>query len=216
MQNFLDLKNQIDYIKLQEPANIIKEGGIVVFPTETVYGIGADALNEEAIKRLYNIKERPFNKKTSLLVSSIDMLNQVTQNISYIEYKLIKKFFPGPLTLILKKRDIVPNILTNNEEIVGFRMPANRIALELIENVGRPIATSSANLTGEPSGTNLEDIRSVFRESVDFYIDGGKSKIGIGSTIVQVINGVPHIIRKGSITKEQIEEVTGRVIVDCE
>lgn len=199
MQNNLEIINNA--------AQIIKNGGIVVFPTETVYGIGADAFNEEAIKKLYKIKKRPLNKKTSLLVSSIDMLKQVTQNISDIEYKLIKEFFPGPLTLVLNKKDIIPNILTNNEEIVGFRMPANRMALELIENVGRPIATSSANLTGETSGTNLEEIRKVFKESVDFYIDGGKSKIGIGSTVVQVIDGTPHIIRKGSITEEQIAKV---------
>lgn len=201
MKNNLE---QINNTEIMKAAQIIKSGGIVVFPTETVYGIGADALNEEAIKKLYKIKERNFNKKTSLLVSSIDMLKQVTQNISDIEYKLIKEFFPGPLTLILNKKDIVPNLLTNNEEIVGFRMPANRIALELIENVGRPIATSSANLPGEPSGINLEDIRNVFHENVDFYIDGGKSKIGIPSTLVQVIDGTPHIIRKGIITEEQI------------
>lgn len=191
---------------IEQAAEIIKNGGIVVFPTETVYGIGADALNEDAIKRLYRVKGRPANQKTSLLVSSIEMLEKITQNISDIEYKLIKRFFPGPLTLILHKKNIIPNILTNNEEIVGFRMPANQIALELIEKVGRPIATSSANFAGKPSGINLSDIKNNFKENVDFYIDGGKSEIGMGSTIVQVIDGKPVILRQGSITLDQINQ----------
>lgn len=209
MKNYSNLKNTSNYDNILKAAQIINDGEIVVFPTETVYGIGADALNEEAIKKLYNIKERPVNKKISLLVSSIDMLKKFTQNISNAEEKLIKEFFPGPLTLILHKKDIIPDILTNNEDVVGFRMPANEIALELIENVGNPIATSSANRSGQPTGETIDDIKNVFKNEVDFYIDGGKSKIGTPSTIVQVIDEVPHIIREGSITKKQIYKCLG-------
>ena len=110
MQKYLDFRNEVDYTKLREVAKIIKDGGIVVFPTETVYGIGVNALNEEAVKRIYEIKERPANKPISLLVSNVDMINQVAKDITESEYALIKEFFPGPLTVVLKKKDIVPNI----------------------------------------------------------------------------------------------------------
>ena len=180
---------------IEQAAEKIKNGGVVVFPTETVYGIGASVFQEEAIQKLYQIKGRSFQKKTSILVGSIAMLNQVTQDISEVERVLIEKFFPGPLTLILHKRDMIPDILTNGESIVGFRMPKNQIALDLINTVGNPIATSSANRAGEPSGVNLADIKNIFQDEVDFYLEGGKSELGIASTIVQVIDGIPCIIR---------------------
>jgi len=178
-----------------------------VFPTETVYGIGVNALNEEAVKRLYKIKKRPLNKAISVLVSNVEMIEQVAKDITNIEYALIKKFFPGPLTIILNKKDIVPDIVTAGGSTVGVRMPENEIALRLIEYAGVPIAAPSANISGNPSGTELDTIMNEFKENVDCYIDGGKSKIGLASTIVQVIDGIPHILREGLITKEQIEEV---------
>ena len=190
----------IENTEIIKAAQIIKNGGVVVFPTDTVYGIGASALNEDAIKKLYKAKGRPLNKKTCVLVSSIDMLKQVTRNISDVEYKLINEFLPGPLTITLNVKNIIPKILTNYEDFVGFRIPANKIALELIEKVGCPLATSSANLAGEPTGINIKD-------NVDYYIDGGKCEIGMPSTIVQVIDEIPHIIRKGSITEKQIAKV---------
>lgn len=201
------MESRINNHEIEKAAQALKNGGIVVFPTETVYGIGADILKEEAIKKLYQAKRRPLTQKISILVGSLEMLEEVTEMVTEVEQKLINHFFPGPLTLILHKKKIVPNILTNNEDIVGFRMPENEIALQLINKVGNPIATSSANRAGEPSGIDLASIKDVFQEEVDFYINGGKSKIGIGSTIVQVIKEVPHIIREGTITKEDIEKV---------
>lgn len=201
------MESNIDDNEIKKAAQTLKEGGIVVFPTETVYGIGADILNEDAIRKLYQAKRRPLTQKISILVGSLEMLKEVTQKVTDVEKKLIHHFFPGPLTLILHKKEIIPNLLTNNEEIVGFRMPENEIALKLINQVGNPIATSSANRAGEPSGINLESIKDVFQEDVDFYIDGGNSKIGVGSTIVQVIDGIPCIIREGTITEEDIEKV---------
>ena len=205
MNKYLDFRNETDYTKIKEPAQIIKNGGIVVFPTETVYGIGTNGLNENSIKRLYEVKQRPLSKPINLLVNSIEMLEQITQNISELEYKLIKKFMPGPFTIILKKKDIVPNILTANGDTVGIRMPENKVALKLIEYAGVPIATPSANISGKPSGTTLDMINNDFGEKVDYFIDGGKSKIGVASTIVQVIGGKPHILREGAILKEDID-----------
>ena len=204
MQNYLDFRNNINFDTLIQPANVIKSGGIVVFPTETVYGIGANGLNENAVKRLYEVKQRPFNKPISLLVNSIDMINEIAKDITELEYDLMRKFFPGPLTIILKKKDIVPNIVTANSNTVGVRMPANETALKLIEYAGVPIATPSANISGKPSATNLKEVMENFGEEVDYYIDGGTSKIGIASTLVQVIDEFPHILRQGSISKEEI------------
>ena len=211
MPKYIDLLNDIDYTKLKEPAELIRNGGIVVFPTETVYGIGANALNENAIKKLYDIKKRPLNKPISLLVNSIDMIEQVAKDITKLEYALIKTFFPGPLTIILKKKNIVPNIVTANQDTVGIRMPANEIALKLIGYVGSPIATPSANISGKPSGINLKDIMEDFDGKVDCFIDDGPSKIGLASTIVQIVDGVPHILRQGSISEKQIKEVCDKI-----
>ena len=207
MQNYLDFKGKIDYTKLKEVARTIKQGGVVVFPTETVYGIGANGLSENAVKRIYEVKQRPLNKPISLLVNGTDMINEIAQDITDLEKALIREFFPGPLTIILKKKDIVPNIVTANSNTVGVRMPSNEIALKLIEYAGVPIATPSANISGKPSGTNMEDIMKDFEGKVDYFIDDGPSKIGISSTIVQVIDGVPHILRQGKITEEQIMNI---------
>jgi len=207
MENYLDLKNDIDYSKLETPAQIINKGGIVIFPTETVYGIGVNGLDEKAIKKLYDVKKRPLNKPISLLVSNMKMVNEIAKDISDLEYKLMKSFFPGPFTLVLKKKDIVPDILTSNGQYVGVRMPDEEIARKLIEYAKVPLATSSANIAGMPSGTNLENIIKDFEGKIDYFIDGGEAKIGIASTVVKVIDGVPQILRQGSITKEQIENV---------
>lgn len=206
MMGYLDCKNKIDFDKLKEISQIIKNGGIVVFPTETVYGIGTNGLNKEAISRLYEVKQRPINKPISLLVSSIDMAEMVAKDITDMEYKLMEKFFPGPLTIILKKKNIVPDNLTNNTDTVGIRMPDNIIAKKIIEYANVPIATPSANISGKPSGTDINYIMENFKDKVDYYIDGGQSKLGIGSTIVKVENGYPLILREGSISKEQIFE----------
>ncbi len=207
MEKYINLENKLDYEELKIPAKIIKEGGIVIFPTETVYGIGTNGLNKEAIKKLYEVKQRPLNKPISLLVSNIEMVNQVAKNISKLEYKIMQNFFPGPLTIILEKKDIVPDILTANTNTVGIRMPSGEIARKLIEYAGIPIATPSANISGKPSGTNIKDIQKDFEGKVDYFIDNGESKLGIPSTIVRVINNEVHILRQGSISKEEINNI---------
>ena len=207
MEKYINLENKLDYEELKIPAKIIKEGGIVIFPTETVYGIGTNGLNKEAIKKLYEVKQRPLNKPISLLVSNIKMVEQVAKNISKLEYKIMQNFFPGPLTIILEKKDIVPDILTANTNTVGIRMPSGEIARKLIEYAGIPIATPSANISGKPSGTNIKDIQKDFEGKVDYFIDNGESKIGTPSTIVKVINNEIHILREGSILKKQIDRI---------
>ena len=207
MQKYLDFRKEIEDEKLKDSAQTLKNGGIVVFPTETVYGIGANIWDEVAVKRLYEVKQRPFSKPISLLVNSIDMINEVAKDITELEYALMKEFFPGPFTIILKKKDIVPNIVTANLDTVGIRLPANEIALRLIKYAEIPIATTSSNISGKPSVTNLGDVMSEFEGKVDCFINGGPSEIGVASTIVQVIDGKVHILREGSISKEQIDKI---------
>ena len=197
-----------DKIKeIEEAANIIKNGGIVIFPTETVYGIGANGLDEKAVKRIYEVKKRDYNKPISLLVSDFQMIEKLTKDITDIEYRIMRAFFPGPLTIILKKKDIIPSIVTSGGDTVGIRMPEGDLARKLVELSGVPIATPSANISGKRSGTNLKEIMKDFKGKVDFYIDGGESKLGLASTIVKIIDNKVHILREGSITKEEIEKV---------
>lgn len=200
----------IDNTKNEEilkASNIIKDGGIVVFPTETVYGIGTDALNNSAIEKLYNIKKRPHKKPISVLVSNFEMITKVAKEISDIEWKIIKNFFPGPLTIVLIKKESISNILTGGEATIGVRMPDNQIALKLIEYVGKPVATSSANISGERSGIDIENIKKTFVNKVDYYLDGKCNKTSIPSTVIKVTNGKIEILREGTITKKQIENL---------
>ena len=207
MEKYLNINNSKDYQKLRYSAEIIKNGGIVVFPTETVYGIGTNGLDKEAVERLYKIKERPLNKPISLLVSDYEMIEKVVKDINELEYKIMKKFLTGPIKISLNKKDIVPDIVTSRGSTVGIRMPEEEITRKLIEYAGVPIAAPSANISGKPSGIDLQEIIKEFGDKVDYYIDGGKSKIGIGSTIVKVENNTIKILREGSISKKEIEDL---------
>lgn len=201
----LDFKNKIDKNKLIEVAEYIKNGEIIVFPTETVYALGSNGLNEESIKKIYKIKNRNINKPINLIVSSIEMIESITKDITPLEYKIMENFFPGPLTIILKKNNLVPDILTNYGDTVGIRMPDDEIALMLSEYSGLPIAAPSANISNKPSGTNINDIYNDFKDNVSIYIDSGESKISIPSTIVKVENNEIKILREGPITLEEIK-----------
>lgn len=207
MEKYVDLKNRMDLEELKEPAKVIRNGGIVIFPTETVYGIGTNGFDEKSIKKIYELKKRDFNKPISLLVSNMEMVEMVAKDISDLEYKLMRKFWPGPFTIILKKKSIVPDILTSNGDTVGVRMPSGEIAKKLIEYAEVPIAAPSANISGKPSGIDINDIMKDFEGKVDCIIDNGISELGVASTIVKVVDNIPYVLREGIITKEQIEEV---------
>lgn len=210
----LNLKNKKNYEELKEAATIIKNGGLVLFPTETVYGLGANGLDENAVKKIFIAKGRKQDNPLILHISNLDMLNQITTNINEVEKKLIDAFWPGPFTIILNRTDIVPNIVTGGLETVGIRMPSYEIAKALIEYSGTPIAAPSANISGKPSGTNLNDIFEELKDKVDYIIDGGDCEVGLESTVVRVIDNVTHILRPGRITPEQIKKVAGNVIID--
>ena len=214
MSKYIDLRNKIDNLKIEEAAQIIKNGSLVVFPTETVYGIGANGLNAEAVEKIYIAKGRKPDNPLILHISNWDMLNEIAENINSIELKLMEAFWPGPFTIILNRKTCVPNVVTGGLDTVGVRMPSGEIALKLIEACNCPIAAPSANISGKPSGTTVEDIFQELKDKVDCMIDGGKTQVGLESTVVRVIDGVPTILRPGKVTPEQIKEVAGCVKID--
>lgn len=210
----IDLKNSTEYENIKAAAKIIKDGGLVLFPTETVYGIGANGLDENAVKKIFAAKGRAQDNPLILHIANIDMLDKIADNITELEYKLMDAFWPGPFTIILNKKEIVPSIVTGRLNTVAVRMPANIIANKLIEYACVPIAAPSANISGKPSGTCLEDIYSELSDKMDCIIDGGKCEVGLESTVVKVDNGQVKILRPGKITKEHIEEIINNVEYD--
>lgn len=214
MAKLLDLKNNYDKDMLKEASEYIREGKLVLFPTETVYGIGANALNEEAIKNIFIAKGRPQDDPLIVHVSSIDMVYDIVEKVTDIEKSLMDKFFPGPLTIVLPKKEIVPYITTGGLDTVGIRMPENIIAHDLIELSNTPIAAPSANISGRPSGTNIKDIFNELNDRVDYIIDGGDTFVGVESTVIRVIDGKINILRPGKITKEDFEKFGYEVIID--
>lgn len=201
MREYIDLREKSNLSELKKIGNEMKKGKIAVFPTETVYGIGTNGLDSNAVEKIYKIKNRSKDNPINLLVSNIEMAELVAENISELEYKLMKKFFPGPFTIILKKKKgLVSDVLTAGKDTIGIRIPDNEIALKLIEYAGCPIATSSANFAGENPKTKIESVTNDFYKDVDYVIDGGECNIGIASTIVQVEDGKIHILRQGYLT----------------
>ena len=215
MENkYIDMQNVGNYEDLDKPAQIIKNGGLVLLPTETVYGIGANAFDDEAVKKIFIAKGRAQDNPLILHISDMEMLEEIAENISELEYKLMETFWPGPFTIILNKKPNIASQATCNGETVGVRMPSNRIAYELIKRANVPVAAPSANISGKPSGTNINDIIEELKDRVDYIINGGDSEIGLESTVVRVIDEEVKILRPGKITKEDIEKVTKYVCVD--
>lgn len=214
MIRLYDWKKNIDKVQLNEAINALMNGELIIFPTETVYGIGADAFNSDAAKKIYEAKGRPSDNPLIVHVSNREMLNKCVSNVTNIEEKLINAFMPGPFTLILEKSNIIPNEVTANLNTVAIRMPKNEIANLIIKELNRPIAAPSANISGKPSGTNIEDIQEELGEKVYALIDGGNTDIGLESTVVKVVDDIPVILRPGAVTKEDILSLIGKVKVD--
>ena len=187
-------------------AEDIAAGNLIVYPTDTVYGIGADIYNEVAVKNLYLAKRRPFDMALSVAVADRKMMESVAI-LNETADKLIKAFLPGPLTIIIKKNPEVPDIVTAGSQKVGIRIPDNKVALELIRQAERPIIATSANLHSHPDAVNVQDAVRDFGETVPYYLDSGACTLGKPSTIVWIMDDEVEIIRQGAITKQQIEGV---------
>jgi L-threonylcarbamoyladenylate synthase len=200
-----------DDIIIERASSLIRSGEIVAFPTETVYGLGANALDPLAISKIYQIKGRPSDNPLIVHIGDLNMLSGLVSTISPREMRMIKKFWPGPITLIFKKSKSVPKITTGGLGTVAVRMPRNKIALALIKRSGLPIAAPSANLSGKPSPTNASHVKEDLDGKVKLILDGGRTEIGIESTVIDMTPRIPVILRPGGISKERIEDEIGEV-----
>lgn len=209
----IDSKN-IDSSLLLEGADILKQGGLVAFPTETVYGLGADGLNAMASGKIYAAKGRPSDNPLIVHIADFNALSELTMECPVKGRMLAEAFWPGPLTLIFKKSDKVPLSTTGGLDTVAIRMPSHPIAYELIRMSGIYIAAPSANVSGRPSPTKAEHVIEDLDGKIDMIIDGGKVDIGLESTIVDVTSEIPVILRPGYITTQMIEQVIGQVDLD--
>lgn len=200
--------------ELEEACRILQKGGLVAFPTETVYGLGGDAMHPEASAKIYAAKGRPSDNPLIVHIADMDALEDIAQSVPEAAVKLADHFWPGPLTMIFPKKEAVPKSTTGGLETVAVRMPSHPVARALIRESGVYIAAPSANTSGRPSPTKAEHVKEDLDGRIDMILDGGAVGIGLESTIVDLSTGVPTILRPGYITGEMLEDVLGEVQVD--
>ena len=199
---------------IQTAAKILQEGGLVAFPTETVYGLGGNGLDGTACEKIYIAKGRPSDNPLILHISEFKELNPIVREISPAAQKLMDAFWPGPLTMVFPKSDIVPEKATGGLDTVAVRFPNHPVARAIIKAAGLPIAAPSANSSGKPSPTRASHVEFDLNGKIDMIVDGGAAEWGLESTIVDVSGEVPMILRPGAVTKEMMEEVVGTVEID--
>ncbi|MBQ2676059.1 MAG: threonylcarbamoyl-AMP synthase [Clostridia bacterium] len=195
-------------------AEILKSGGLVAIPTETVYGLAANALNAQAVKNIFVAKGRAQDNPLIVHVTSIDEIKPLVTEIPEKVYMLAEKFWPGPLTMIMKKSDLVPGEVTCGMDTVAIRVPSHKVARDIISRSGLPLAAPSANISGGVSPTTAQHCIDDLTGRVDAIVDGGSCDVGLESTVILMCNPTPRLLRPGFITKEQIESVIGKIDVD--
>ena len=186
--------------------SVLKSGGLVAFPTDTVYGLGASAAIPRAVERIYTLKERPQNLALPLLLDEPSRISEVASCVPPLAWRLIRKFWPGALTIVLPVKKSVSLVITGGGKTVAVRIPAHPLAIALIQGVGVPIVGTSANLSGKPSALTADEVRSQFGDKIDLVIDGGGCP-GRESTIVDVTGEMPRVLREGAISIEELKEV---------
>lgn len=205
--------NNPDMSKIKIAAGILRSGGLVAFPTETVYGLGANALDAKAVEKIFQVKGRPADNPLIVHIADKEEVHRLARQIPKKAEKLMDKFWPGPLTLVLKKSKIVPKITTGRLETVAIRMPAHKIALALIKEARVPIAAPSANISGKPSPTSVEHVIQDLHGKIGAIIDAGKTKIGVESTVLDLTVNPPILLRPGGVTLEELKNILGKVKV---
>jgi len=202
------LKTEVDIA-----ADVLRSGGLVAVPTETVYGLSADGLNEDAVNKIYEVKGRPETKPISLLVYDMESVKEFCENIPDEAYVMAKCFWPGPLTMILSKSDKVPSIVTAGGNTVGVRCPDHDITREIIRKAGVPLATPSANISGKPSPKSADEVLAYFDGKIECVVDGGKCSVGIESTIIDMTKKPFKVLRPGGLSVEDIKEKAGIEVI---
>lgn len=198
--------------ELEKAAQLLLEGEVVTFPTETVYGLGADATNEEAVKKIYEAKGRPADNPLIIHVSSIEQAYEYAEEIPEAAQKIMEAFWPGPCTIVLKKKGPIAPTVTAGLETVGIRMPDHPIALQLIKDTGKPLAAPSANSSGKPSPTSAQHVYRDLNGKIAGIVEGGETGVGLESTVLDLSNPeLPTILRPGGISRNEIEAVIGTV-----
>ncbi|MCW4006403.1 MAG: L-threonylcarbamoyladenylate synthase [Candidatus Bathyarchaeota archaeon] len=198
---------------IQTAAEIIKTGGLVAFPTETVYGLGADALNPKAVTALFEAKKRPQDNPPIVHVADPQTVHSLAVQVSEKAEKLMQQFWPGPLTLVFKRSSVVPEVTTAGLDTVAVRMPKNPVALALIKACGCPIAAPSANMAGKPSPTTAAHVMEDLAGRIDAVLDGGAAEVGVESTVLDVSVEPPMLLRPGAVTLEELQQAIGEVAV---
>ena len=202
------MKNEISIA-----TKLLQEGKVVAIPTETVYGLAANAFDDKAVAQIFEIKKRPLFNPLIVHIKSIDYLKVIATNIPPLAYQLAAHFWPGPLTLVLEKKSNISNLVTAGKNTVGVRIPAHPLTLELLENLDFPLAAPSANLFGYISPTTSEHVRKQLGDNIPFILEGGSCEKGVESTIIGFENGNPVLYRVGAISNEEIEKYLGRLVV---
>ena len=192
--------------------SILKQGGIVAFPTDTVYGLGACANIPQAVKRVYQVKERPQNMALPLLLAHTSQISEVAELVPQIAWLLADKFLPGALTIVLYKSNSVSDIITAGGKTVAVRVPAHPVPVALAQGLGAPIAGTSANLSGKPSALTAGEVYSQFGDKIDLVIDGGRCPGGRESTIIDVTGETPVVLREGALSREELKQVCGEIV----
>ncbi len=199
---------------IEQAVVIIQNGGVVGLPTETVYGLGADALNSSAVEKIFEAKGRPKDNPMIVHIASIDEVYPLVKEFPEKAKKLAEKYWPGPLTIIMPKSDKVPSRTSGNLDTVAIRMPSHPVMREVIEKSGCPIAAPSANLSGSPSPTNAKYVYDDMNGKIPLIIDGGECEVGLESTVITLAGDKPRLLRPGGITPEQLEDVLGEIEID--
>ena len=205
------MKTEIITKDISRAAEIISSGGLVAVPTETVYGLAGNGLNEEAVKEIYSVKGRPEVKALSLMVPGKEAMKQYCENVPGAACALAEKFWPGPLTIILESRDCVPEIVRAGGSTVGLRCPDHDLTLELLKSCALPLAAPSANPSGEPSPKNAKKVLEYFDGKIGAVLDGGECGIGTESTIIDMSQRPYRILRKGALSEKEIS----RALAEC-
>ncbi|WP_369901711.1 L-threonylcarbamoyladenylate synthase [Bacillus manliponensis] len=212
VDNVVEIEN--GYPQLQEAAQLLKENEAIAFPTETVYGLGANALSDEAVVKIFEAKGRPSDNPLIVHIGAKEQLSHIVTDIPPVAEELMKHFWPGPLTLVLPRKEGISEKVTAGLQTVGVRMPDHPVARALIEQANVPVAAPSANRSGRPSPTLASHVYEDLQGKIAGIVDGGATGVGVESTVLDCTSSVPTILRPGGITKEQLEEVIGEVAVD--